>query len=68
MTIKVTHSQSTPVEIELSVSDENFVSLAQGKAKPEQLFMQGKIKVKGQIVKAMKLRTVLDPSMLKAKL
>lgn len=33
-----------------------------------QAFMQGKMKIKGNIVKAMKLKTILDPSKLNAKL
>ncbi|CAB3404473.1 unnamed protein product [Caenorhabditis bovis] len=56
------------VEIEINIKDNDFVSIAAGKMKPDQAFMQGKMKLKGNIAKAMKLRTILDPKMLKAKL
>ncbi|CAP32242.1 Protein CBR-NLT-1 [Caenorhabditis briggsae] len=59
---------SRPVEIEISIKDSDFIAIAQGKLKPDQAFMQGKMKLKGNIAKAMKLRTILDPKMLKAKL
>uniref|UniRef100_A0A1I7W7D1 SCP2 domain-containing protein n=1 Tax=Heterorhabditis bacteriophora TaxID=37862 RepID=A0A1I7W7D1_HETBA len=36
--------------------------------KPDQAFMQGKMKLKGNIAKAMKLKNILDPKMLKAKI
>jgi len=58
----------SPVEIELQIKDDDFVAIAAGKLKPDQAFMQGKMKVKGNIAKALKLKTVLDPKMLKAKL
>uniref|UniRef100_A0A8R1DIG1 SCP2 domain-containing protein n=1 Tax=Caenorhabditis japonica TaxID=281687 RepID=A0A8R1DIG1_CAEJA len=57
-----------PVEIEINIKDADFISIAQGKLKPDQAFMQGKMKLKGNIAKAMKLRTILDPKLLKAKL
>ncbi|CAI5441467.1 unnamed protein product [Caenorhabditis angaria] len=56
------------VEIEINIKDSDFVSIASGKLKPDQAFMQGKMKLKGNVAKAMKLRTILDPKMLKAKL
>ncbi|CAA88566.1 Non-specific lipid-transfer protein-like 1 [Caenorhabditis elegans] len=59
---------SRPVEIEINIKDSDFIAIAAGKMKPDQAFMQGKMKLKGNIAKAMKLRTILDPKMLKAKL
>ncbi|PAV87704.1 hypothetical protein WR25_03743 [Diploscapter pachys] len=56
------------VEVEINIKDEDFMKIAQGKMKPDQAFMQGKMKLKGNITKAMKLKTILDPSMLKSKL
>jgi len=57
-----------PVECELTVKDADFMLIATGKLKPDQAFMQGKMKLKGNIAKAMKLKDVLDVSKLKAKL
>ncbi|CAD6191402.1 unnamed protein product [Caenorhabditis auriculariae] len=59
---------SRPVEIDINIKDSDFFSIAQGKLKPDQAFMQGKMKLKGNISKAMKLKTILDPKMLNAKL
>jgi len=56
------------VDAEISVRDDDFVKLASGKLKPDQAFLQGKMKIKGNIMKAMKLKTILDPSKLKARL
>jgi putative sterol carrier protein len=40
------------------VSDENFGKLVSGKANAQQLFMSGKLKIKGN---AMKVSSVIDP-------
>lgn len=63
----VGHKES-PVDINITMSDDVFMSIASGKLKPDQAFMQGKMKLKGNIAKAMKLKTLLDPKMLKAKI
>ncbi|KAK6735224.1 hypothetical protein RB195_018416 [Necator americanus] len=60
--------EEKPVEIEINIKDSDFMSIAAGKLKPDQAFMQGKMKLKGNIAKAMKLKTLLDPKMLKAKI
>jgi len=52
----------------LETSRMSFSFIATGKLKPDQAFMQGKMKLKGNIAKAMKLKDVLDVSKLKAKL
>ncbi len=72
-----------PVDIDITVKDSDFMLIAAQKLKPDQVsnigskhgsltriqaFMQGKMKMKGNIAKAMKLRTLLDSSKLKAKL
>ncbi|KJH52077.1 SCP-2 sterol transfer family protein [Dictyocaulus viviparus] len=57
-----------PVEVEINIKDSDFMNIAAGKLKPDQAFMQGKMKLKGNIAKAMKLRSILDPKMLKAKI
>ncbi|RPA85413.1 putative lipid transfer protein [Ascobolus immersus RN42] len=55
-------------DVTLQLSDENFQKLADEKAKPQQLFMSGKLKIKGNMMKATKLEPVLkDAKSLKAK-
>ncbi|CAJ0569357.1 unnamed protein product, partial [Mesorhabditis spiculigera] len=61
-------NQERPTEISVTVSDESFMQIASGALKPDQAFMQGKMKLKGNIAKAMKLRQLLDPKLLKAKI
>ncbi|KAI6238608.1 Sterol carrier protein 2 [Aphelenchoides fujianensis] len=56
------------VDVELVLKEADFIAISAGKLKPDQAFMQGKMKIKGNIMKAMKLKTILDPSQLKAKL
>ncbi|KAK4089802.1 hypothetical protein Purlil1_5905 [Purpureocillium lilacinum] len=48
--------------VTLSLSEEDFGNLVQGKANAQRLFMSGKLKIKGDIMKA----TKLDPIMKKA--
>ncbi|KAK2612365.1 hypothetical protein QQS21_001629 [Conoideocrella luteorostrata] len=49
--------------VTLLLSEEDFGKLVEGSANPQRLFMSGKLKVKGDIMKA----TKLDPIMKKAK-
>jgi len=46
-------------DVELSLSDDDFVSLVTGKAKAQNLFMGGKLKLKGNMAAAMKFEKVL---------
>ncbi|KAK9465690.1 SCP2 sterol-binding domain-containing protein [Lipomyces arxii] len=46
-------------DIVLSLSDDNFSNLIQGKANAQKLFMSGKLKVKGDIMKATKAEAIL---------
>ncbi|CAD5214240.1 unnamed protein product [Bursaphelenchus xylophilus] len=55
-------------DVEILVKDSDFILISQGKLKPDQAFMSGKMKIKGNIMMAMKLKAILDPSKLKAKL
>ncbi|KAK7203560.1 SCP2 sterol-binding domain-containing protein [Myxozyma melibiosi] len=55
-------------DIVLSLSEDNFAKLIDGKANAQKLFMSGKLKVKGDIMKATKIETVLKSAQAKAKL
>lgn len=51
-------------DVELLLKDVDFVKLAEGKANGQKLFMNGKLKVKGNLMKATAIETVfkqLDP-------
>ncbi|KAJ3012688.1 hypothetical protein HKX48_006154 [Thoreauomyces humboldtii] len=50
------------------VSDPDFVTLASGNANSQKMFMAGKIKIKGQMMLAMKLDDVLQDAKKRAKL
>jgi len=54
--------------VTLSLSDENFGKLVSGKAKAQSLFMSGKLKIKGDIMKATKMEPILAKAQTKAKL
>jgi len=54
--------------VTLSLSDENFGKLVSGKAKAQSLFMSGKLKVKGDVMKATKMEPILAKAQTKAKL
>ncbi|KAF9149608.1 hypothetical protein BG015_008588 [Linnemannia schmuckeri] len=47
-------------DITIDLKDDDFVALAEGKANGQKLFMSGKIKVKGAIMMATKLDSVLN--------
>lgn len=46
----------------ITISDEDFVALATGKAKAQKLFMSGRLKVKGNIMLAQKLEALFRAS------
>lgn len=52
----------------LSLSDEDFGKLVAGKANAQRLFMSGKLKIKGDVMKSTKLDPVLKKAQTKAKL
>ncbi|KAK0107367.1 hypothetical protein ONS95_004060 [Cadophora gregata] len=54
--------------VTLSLSDEEFGKLVSGKANAQRLFMSGKLKVKGDVMKATKMEPILKKAQTKAKL
>ncbi|GAD92984.1 conserved hypothetical protein [Paecilomyces variotii No. 5] len=55
-------------DVTLSLSDDDFAGLASGKANAQRLFMGGKLKIKGNIMKATKMEPILKKAQSKAKL
>ena len=47
-------------DLTVTMKDKDFVSIAQGKMKPQMAFMRGKLKIKGSMGLAMKLQGVMD--------
>lgn len=60
-------SKSKP-EVTISLDDEVLINLAKGKLKPDQAFLQRKLKISGDFKKAMKLKEILDPNRLKSRI
>lgn len=55
--------QGDPVssaDVTFSLDKENFVAMFTGKLKPTTAFMQGKLKIKGDMMKAMKLENLMN--------
>jgi len=46
-------------DVTLSLSDEDFGKMVQGKTKAQSLFMGGKLKIKGNVMKATRLEPIL---------
>ncbi len=59
---------ATPCTVTLSLSDEDFGKLADGKANAQRLFMSGKLKVKGDMSKATRAEPILKRARTDAKL
>ncbi|RKP27113.1 SCP2 sterol-binding domain-containing protein [Syncephalis pseudoplumigaleata] len=55
-----TSGAASKADITINVDDNTFVQLAQGKMKGQNAFMQGKLKLKGNMTLAMKLDKVLS--------
>lgn len=58
----------TPPVVNLHLSEADFANLVAGKANAQKLFMGGKLKVKGDVMKATKLDPILKKAQAKAKL
>ena len=54
-------------DVTLSLADEDFGKLVAGKTKAQNMFMSGKLKVKGNVMKATKLEPVLSKAQDKVK-
>jgi putative sterol carrier protein len=54
--------------VTLNLTDATFADLVAGKANAQKLFMSGKLKVKGDVMKATKLDPILKKAQNKAKL
>ena len=55
---------STTADVTFSLDQQNFVAMFSGKLKPTAAFMQGKLKIKGDMLKAMKLESLMNKSKL----
>ncbi|KAI1816335.1 SCP2 sterol-binding domain-containing protein [Poronia punctata] len=58
----------TKPTVTLSLADEDFGKLVTGQANAQRLFMSGKLKIKGDVMKATKLDPILKKAQTKAKL
>ena len=54
-----TGAPKVPVDVSIVLSDEDFMSIVQGKLKAPDAFFKGKMKVKGNIMLAQKLDSIL---------
>ena len=54
--------------VTLSLADSDFASLVSGKANAQRLFMSGKLKIKGDVMKATKMEPIFKKAQGKAKL
>ena len=54
--------------VTLQLSDDDFAKLVGGKANAQRLFMSGKLKVKGDVMKATKMEPILKRAQTNAKL
>ncbi|EHY56724.1 hypothetical protein HRR83_002193 [Exophiala dermatitidis] len=60
--------QGKKADVTLVLSDDNFGKLVSGKTKAQTLFMTGKLKIKGNVMKATKLEPVLAKAKAQSKL
>lgn len=55
-------------DVSFTLADGDFVQMVDGKANPQQLFMGGKLKMKGDFARAMKFQTIVNKLKPKANL
>jgi putative sterol carrier protein len=65
---KILRFTNSRAAVTLSLSESDFGALVAGKANAQRLFMSGKLKIKGDVMKATKLDPILKKSQTKAKL
>ncbi|KAI9900264.1 hypothetical protein N3K66_004526 [Trichothecium roseum] len=65
---KVGTGVGTKPNVTLSLADADFANLVIGKANAQRLFMSGKLKIKGDVMKATKMEPILKKAQTKAKL
>ncbi|EON67096.1 hypothetical protein W97_06349 [Coniosporium apollinis CBS 100218] len=59
---------ASKADVTLVLSDKDFGELVAGKANAQKLFMSGKLKVRGDVMKATKMEPILKRAQTKAKL
>lgn len=64
----LTYANLSASIVTLSLSDADFSQLVSGKANAQRLFMGGKLKIKGNIMKATKMEPILKKAQGGAKL
>jgi len=65
---KVSKGSGGKPDVTLVLSDKDFSDLVAGKANAQRLFMSGKLKIRGNIMKATKMEPILKKAQTKAKL
>ncbi|KAL1960181.1 hypothetical protein VTO42DRAFT_8724 [Malbranchea cinnamomea] len=65
---KGTAPQGGKADVTLLLSDSDFAGLVTGKQNAQRLFMGGKLKIRGNMMKAMKMEPILKKAQTKAKL
>jgi putative sterol carrier protein len=65
---KVATGTGAKPTVTLSLSDADFANLVAGKANAQRLFMSGKLKIKGDVMKATKMEPILKKAQTKSKL
>jgi len=59
---------STKADVTLTISDDDFVSVATGKLNPQQAFFQKKLQIAGNVMLTQKLQPLLNANKAQAKL